>query len=107
MSLSAMMLSDYRTVRLDDPQNVTIGSVTKSAIVGDLTKGKEDLQAGGYLPANMVQVELLRSDWATAPALGDTITMAKFSGMTFKVTGITDAPLGTYWLLTCEAKHKG
>lgn len=106
MSLATMMISDFTTIRLDDPQAVTIGGVTKNGIIGELTKGKEDLQAGGYLPANTVQIELLRSDWATAPAVGNILTCAKFSGVTFSITGITDVPLGGYWLLTCEAKHK-
>ncbi len=106
MSLATMMASDFTTIRLDDPQPVTIGGVTKNGIVGDLTKGKEDMQAGGYLPANTVQIELLRSDWATAPAVGNTLTCTKFSGLTFAIVGITDAPIATYWLLTCEARHK-
>lgn len=106
MSLATMMAADFTTIRLDDPQPVTIGGVTKNGIVGDLTKGKEDMQAGGYLPANTVQIELLRSDWVTPPAVGNTLTCAKFSGLTFAIVGITDAPIATYWLLTCEARHK-
>ncbi len=106
MSLATIMTADFQVIRADDLQPVTIGGVTKNAIVGELVKAKEDMQPGGYLPANTVQIELLRSDWATAPSVGNTVTCSKFSGMTFAVTSITDAPIPTYWLLTCEAKHK-
>lgn len=113
MSLATIMAADFATIRADDPQSVTITSATgtskgtKTAIVGDLTKAKGDMQAGGYLPNNVVQVEVLKSDFTSnPPVLGDTLTATKFSGMTFAVTGVSDVPLGTYWLLTCEAQHR-
>ncbi len=105
MSLATIMSADFAVIRADDLQAVTIAGVTKNAIVGDLARSKEDMQAGGYLPANTVQIELLRSDWATAPTVGGTLTCAKFSGITFAIAEILDPPLSTYWLLTCRAKQ--
>lgn len=105
MSLATIMTADFQVIRADDLQPVTIGGVTKNAIVGELTRSKEDMQAGGYLPANTVQIELLRSDWATAPTVGGTLTCAKFSGITFAIKEILDPPISTYWFLTCWAKQ--
>ena len=112
MSLATLMAADFVTIRADDAQSVTITSAagtargTKTAIVGDLTRAKGDLQAGGYLPSNMVQVEVLKSDFtASPPVIGDRLTATKFSGTTFAVVAVNDPPIGTYWLLTCEAKQ--
>lgn len=112
MSLATIMTADFEVIRADDPQSVTITSAagvvrgTKTSIVGDLTRTKGDLQAGGYLPSNMVQVEVLKSDFASSPpVIGDRLTASKFSGTTFAVVAVLDPPIGTYWLLTCEAKQ--
>lgn len=112
MSLATIMAADFVSIRADDAQSVTITSAagvargTKTAIVGDLTRAKGDIQAGGYLPSNMVQIEVLQSDYTSSPpVVGDRLTATKFSGTTFAIVAVNDPPLSTYWLLTCEAKQ--
>ena len=99
-----MFIDDLRAALDDLPHSVTIGGVTKSAIVGDITRTKADLIAGGYFPEDTFEVHLVRSDWATIPTNGTALTTTAHPGVTFRIQSVIDDPSGAALILRCGGR---
>jgi len=103
MALSAsMMTSDFNHILADIAQTVTVGGVTKSAVVNIGSLSKADRQAGGFMADDQIEVHVKVSDWGTVPGLGDKLTTNAYSGRTFRVVRVQADPVGVTRVLYCE-----
>jgi hypothetical protein len=101
MSIPASMFAaDLAAVASDIPQTVTFGAVTKRAVCGDATKGREPMDAGGFMPMADLEVHIWLSDWTTAPTIKDVVL---HNGLSYRVTSIASDPSGVTRRLYCEA----
>lgn len=98
-----MLTADLAAVVADIPQTITIGGVTRRAVVGDVSKAKTDLDAGGFIPDIGIEVHLFRSDWATLPVIGDTAT---FNSVEYRIIRTATDPAGTSLRVFLEAKAR-
>lgn len=77
---------------------VTVGGVTKRAIIGSKIDRKQDADFGATFGGQSLTVVIIRDDWTTLPDKGDRLT---YDGTIYRITGVDDAHGAETRLLTC------
>jgi hypothetical protein len=83
--------------------SVTVGGVTKTAIVGAPRHIKQDDDFGGRYEGQTITVVLLKADWGSVPTVGDKLT---HNSKVYKVETFTDQPGGVSRTLICTSLER-
>lgn len=97
---AAMFAADLAAAVSDIPQTVTVGGVTKRAVVGSAAKSRDAMSAGGMLPIADLEAHIFLVDWATVPAIGNPLT---HGGSTYRIVRTESDPSGVALRLFCES----
>ena len=99
-----MFTADLAVAMADMPQTVTFNGQTKRAFIGEVSRAKDALQAGGYFGDYSAEVHIIEADWTTTPDVGNILTAV--NGNSYRVVRKGDfAPSGCRRLF-CEALQK-
>lgn len=99
-----MFTRHFDQVRTQLPHSITVGGVTKTAVVGDVSRTKQDLDAAGYFPEDIFEAHIRVSEWVTLPAIGDQITTTAYPSATFRIVRISTDPSAAVRVLYCGGK---
>ncbi len=98
---ASMFKADLAAAIGDMGQTVTFNGQTKRAFIGEVSRAKDALQAGGYFGEYSVEIHIIESDWTTAPDVSSILTAV--NGQSYRVIRKGDfAPSGCRRLF-CEA----
>ena len=93
---AAMFTADLAVVATDIQQTLTFGGVTRRAVIGDIGRSREGLEAGGFVPLADCEVHLFVADWTTLPTPGSRVTIG---GTAYRVERTATDPGGVSFRL--------
>ncbi len=99
-----MFRADLEAIRDDLAHDVTVGGETHSSVVSDVSVARQEYQAGGFFPDDLLEVVIIPSEWTSVPDVGNTLTTTAKSGRTFRIVRTSSDPSGAGLRLFCEGR---
>jgi len=97
MSLATEMDADVDAIKDDIGVSVTFGAVTRTCLLNRQSK-ELDMGDAGYLSNFDLELVSVISDWTTAPAVNDKVTVASVSYRVLRREDSANGILTTYGL---------
>jgi len=102
--MSTMFEDDMRSILPDLEQYIVYKQVHYCAIVGDVTRGRNQESIAGFLPSASLEITIINSDFSSLPLNGETIT---YKDSNYKVGEYLDGADNVTTTFNCESMKDG